>query len=349
MLEDALSAYNIPTKHCTIIPFGSGLINLTWKIIYNNKEYILQQINEQIFTQPNDIALNIDCIAKFLDQHHPSYLFVNAEKTNQSNLIFKSNQNKYYRLMPFVTRSHTTDVVSNTHQAFEAAKQFGKFTLLLNNFNANQLKITLPQFHNLTLRYQQFEQAILNGNKKRILQAEKEINFLINNKFIVDTYEEVKNNPLFKQRVTHHDTKISNVLFDENDNGLCVIDLDTVMPGYFISDVGDMMRTYLSPANEEEKDFEKIVIREDYFSAIVNGYLSQMKNELSETEMQYFIYAGKFMIYMQALRFITDYLNNDIYYGAKYEGHNFMRGQNQINLLQKLINKEGLLNNLVLI
>jgi thiamine kinase-like enzyme len=140
--------------------------------------------------------------------------------------------------------------------------------------------------------------------------------------------------------VTHHDTKISNVLFDDQDNGLCVIDLDTVMPGYFISDVGDMMRTYLSPVNEEEKDLSKIIIRNEYFKAITDGYLSEMSAELTEKEKEHFVYAGKFMIYMQALRFITDHLNNDHYYGAAYEGHNFVRANNQAVLLQKLSEKE---------
>src|SRR5206468_9716554 len=135
----------------------------------------------------------------------------------------------------------------------------------------------------------------------------------------------IKVNPLFRQRVTHHDTKISNVLFNEQDKAVCVIDLDTVMPGYFISDVGDMMRTYLSPTSEEEKDFAKINVREEFFEAIVTAYLSEMKGQLTEIEKSHFIYAGKFMIYMQAIRFLTDHLNNDLYYGARYEGHNLIR------------------------
>jgi hypothetical protein len=120
------------------------------------------------------------------------------------------------------------------------------------------------------------------------------------------------------------------------------------MPGYFISDVGDIMRTYLSPASEEEKDFSKIEIRIDYFKAIAEGYLNEMKDELNETEIQYFVYAGKFLIYMQAIRFLTDHLNNDSYYVAKYEGHNFIRAKNQAILLQKYMEKEELLNSIVM-
>ena len=123
-----------------------------------------------------------------------------------------------------------------------------------------------------------------------------------------------------------------------------MIDLDTVMPGYFISDVGDMMRTYLSAAGEEETDFSKIDVREKYFDAIVKGYLDEMNDELSAEEKNHFVYAGQFLIYMQALRFITDYLNNDIYYGASYELHNYNRTVNQLTLLNILTEKENSLN-----
>jgi hypothetical protein len=137
------------------------------------------------------------------------------------------------------------------------------------------------------------------------------------------------------------------VLFDANNKGLCVIDLDTVMPGYFISDIGDMMRTYLSPANEEEKDFSKIEIRQEYFESIWKGYMSEMKDELNREEKSHFIYAGEFMIYMQALRFLTDHLNNDVYYGARYEGQNFVRAGNQMQLLKKLMEKAKILSALI--
>ena len=124
--------------------------------------------------------------------------------------------------------------------------------------------------------------------------------------------------------------------FDENNKGMCVIDLDTLMPGYFVSDVGDMMRTYLSPVSEEEKDFSKIAVRDEYFAAIVEGYLGQLNDELSEEEKDHFVYAGKFMIYMQAIRFLADYLANDTYYKISYPKQNLNRAKNQLILLEKL-------------
>jgi Ser/Thr protein kinase RdoA (MazF antagonist) len=242
--------------------------------------------------------------------------------------------------MPFAENSITCDVVQTSAQAYEAAKQFGRFTRLLSDFDAKQLKVTIPQFHDLELRYRQFGDALSNGDKERIREAKEIIVALQEQKKIVDEYKSVIHNPQFKLRVTHHDTKISNVLFDQNNRGLCVIDLDTVMPGYFISDVGDMMRTYLSPVSEEENDFDKILVRSEFYKAIVEGYSDEMKDELTKVEKNYFLFAGKFMIYMQALRFLTDYFNNDVYYGAKYEGHNLVRAKNQATLLQRLVETE---------
>lgn len=347
MLQSVLNAFGLTENINNAVPFGSGLINHTWKIKDKGNSFILQRINQKIFKKPDAIAFNVNITASYLHDLYPDYLFVMPVKSVHNEDIFFDGENGYFRLSHFVEGSHTIDVVKEPGQAFEAANQFGLFTKLLAGFDANQLKITLPDFHNLTLRYEQFEQALLNGNSKRIQEAEKLIQHIVANKSIADVFEKIKVNPQFKQRVTHHDTKISNVLFDENNKGLCVIDLDTLMPGYFISDVGDMLRTYLSPVSEEEKDFSTIEIREDYFVAIAEGYLGQLKDVLSEEEKSHFVYAGKFMIYMQALRFLTDYLNDDLYYGSKYEGHNFVRAGNQLTLLQKLIDKEDKLQQLV--
>jgi thiamine kinase-like enzyme len=345
-MQKVFSAYGLTENTDKAVPFGSGLINHTWKINNGSSNYILQRINHQVFKKPEAIAHNISVTGDYLSSHYPDYLFVLPVKSVYNSEYFFDEENGYFRLMPFVNNSHTIDVVQESSLAFEAAKQFGKFTRLLAGFDANQLQITLPDFHNLSLRYQQFEAALSTGNAERIKLSENLIATIIYNKTIVDVFEDIKLNPNFKIRVTHHDTKISNVLFDENNKGLCVIDLDTLMPGYFISDVGDMIRTYLSPVSEEEQDLSKIQIRDEYFSAIVEGYMGELKDELTSNEKSHFIYAGKFMIYMQAIRFLTDYFNNDIYYGSKYEGHNFVRADNQLTLLQKLIEREDKLQQL---
>jgi hypothetical protein len=349
LLREVLEAYNFNSTEYIIEPFGTGLINHTWKIYsaYSDEAYLLQRINTEVFKKPEYIASNITNISSYLQKHYPRYLFITPLKTTDNAEMYV-NKDGYFRVFPFLKNSYSVDVVSTPAQAFEAARQFGLFTKLLSGFNVNSLKITLPGFHNLSLRFRQFNDATEHGNKDRIKEAQTAIGYLFEQSSIIKVFETIKSNPGFKTRVIHHDTKISNVLFDEDNNkGACVIDLDTVMPGYFISDVGDMMRTYLSPVSEEESDFDKIEIREEYFKAIADGYLSQMKDELSATEKAHFVYAGKFLIYMQAMRFLTEYLNNDVYYGAKYEGHNLIRAKNQIALLQRFIEKEELLNKMV--
>ena len=344
--KEILSHYNIDPS-ASVQLFGTCLINTTWQVKDGSQEYILQRINHDVFKNPFDIAENIETIASHLEKHHPEYFFVNSLKTKNNQSLVHLPDHGYFRLVPFVKKSITYDVTQKPEQAFEAAFQFGAFTKALKELPAGSLKITLPGFHNLAARYDQFNHACQSGNPVRIKEAENEISFLQQLDHIVSTYKQITVSDSFKLRVTHHDTKISNVLFDSNGKGICVIDLDTVMPGYFISDVGDMMRTYLSPVSEEEKDFSKIKVREDYFEAILNGYLQEMGDELTEAEIRHFVYAGKFLIYMQAIRFLTDHLNNDVYYGAAYEGHNYMRAKNQVVLLQRLLEKEEVLNKMV--
>lgn len=338
MLQKILRAFNI--EGAEVKTFGNGLINRTWKVYAPGGNYILQRINDNVFKQPKDIAYNIRLIADHLQKNHSDYFFIAPVLTNNNDDLVFCREEGWFRLMPFVENSRTFDVVQTPDEAYEAAKQFGRFTKLLSGFDARQLKITIPQFHDLELRYQQFLDAVCNGNPERIKESQTIISELLQHKSIVDEYKNIVRNAQFKLRVTHHDTKISNVLFDQNNRGLCVIDLDTVMPGYFISDVGDMMRTYLSPVSEEEIDFEKVIVRNEFYKAIVEGYNDEMKDELTEVEKNYFLFAGKFMIYMQALRFLTDHLNNDAYYGAKYERHNLVRAENQLVLLRRLVNSQ---------
>lgn len=340
MTELVLPAYNLNESNSTVETFGSGLINNTWKVSAWDKHYILQRINTDVFKEPEAIAENISLIASYLKKNYPAYPFIAPIVSMEGKELITVPDNGCFRMFPFVEGSCSFDVVETPELAFEAAVQFGRFTKLLSGINICKLRITIPQFHDLGFRNKQFLQALATGNRDRIAEANECIGILKSNADIITGYEQIRHNPEFKIRVTHHDTKISNVLFDSNNKGLCVIDLDTVMPGYFFSDVGDMIRTYLSPVSEEEKDFGKIVIRKEYYKAIVHGYLGEMKDELTETEKQYFFYAGKFSIYMQALRFLTDYLNNDKYYGAAYPDHNLVRAANQIVLLQKLIEAE---------
>ena len=337
-----LKAFGIDTEHFEIKPLGDGLINTTWlvKELSTGKDFVFQQINVNVFKRPDYITFNIRLINDYLHENYPAYLFTSPVKALDGSDMIKSEDGGYFRLFGYVNDSITHNELKKPVQAYEAAKAFGKFTNLLSGINVSELKTTIPDFHNLSLRFDQFVDSLKNATPLRYENAQEAIGFLDVHRTIVDEYKKITLSKDFKQRVTHHDTKISNVLFDAHDNSLCVIDLDTVMPGYFISDVGDMMRTYLSPVSEEEKDFNKIIVRTDFFHAIVKGYLSEMKDELSNEEKAAIVYAGKFMIYMQGLRFITDYLNNDIYYGSRYEGQNLVRGLNQVTLLKRYLEQE---------
>jgi len=345
MISDILGHYGIHEFTAEVL--ASGLINSTWKIKSGSRHYILQRVNQNVFKKPIDLAENIRRLNDHLKKHSPAYLFVAPLTNDLQEDLFQVQGDGYYRLFDFIEGSHTINVVSSPEQAYEASRQFGKFTRILSDFDASSLHITIPDFHNLTLRYQQFEDSIAFGNRVRIVDAADAIGEIKKYKSILEAFEKIKKNRNVKQRVTHHDTKISNVLFDDEGKGLCVIDLDTVMPGFFISDVGDMMRTYLSPANEEENDLSKIEIRDEFFRAIVHGYLSNMRDELTGEEKDLIYYAGAFLVYMQAIRFLADHFNNDSYYGASYEGHNFSRAKNQLKLLQKLEEKKALLEEII--
>src|SRR4030095_2607206 len=266
MIENILDQFGFNATNTQVKAFGSGLINNTWMIRDGDREFILQRINDFVFTRPADIAYNIRLMADWLGKNHPEYFFVEPLATTSGADLVK-NEKGYFRIFPFVPGSHTIDTVQDPALAYEAAVQFGQFTRMLAGMDAHQLRTTIPDFHNLTLRYQQFQKAIGEGNERRRERSKIEIDFLLSHRDIVTRFEEIRSDPQFSIRVIHHDTKISNVLFDSKNKGICVIDLDTTMPGYFISDLGDMMRTYLSPVSEEEKDFDKIMIREDFYEA----------------------------------------------------------------------------------
>jgi Ser/Thr protein kinase RdoA (MazF antagonist) len=334
-LLQLLPPFGINPDSYSVKPIGAGLIHSTYVIHnqYDNPAYILQHLNNDVFRIPEDISWNLRCLQMFLEERGSGY-FVPFPLQTAAGQDYVIQEGRYYRLSPFVPGSHAVSVCTSPNQAYEAALQFGKFTASFSGFDAPSLRYTIPRFHDLSFRWSQFEEAARHGNPVRIQHAAAEIRFLAEREDIVKTYASMVLDPTCKLRVTHHDTKISNVLLDEADKGICVIDLDTVMPGYHVSDLGDMYRTYLSPASEEETDMEQVMVRSEYLDAIKEGYLSKMSALLTPREIELLDYAGSFMIYMQALRFLTDHLNDDVYYGARYEGHNLMRAKNQIRLLQ---------------
>ncbi|WP_231464157.1 MULTISPECIES: phosphotransferase enzyme family protein [unclassified Pedobacter] len=347
MIEKVLEGFGIDTSKAEYKPFGSGLINHTWKISSPDGEFILQKINTHVFSSPKDISDNMLMIKQYLDSVAPKYFFVGPIIAKNGDSILELD-GETYRLFPYVVNSLTIDEVEKPEQAYHAAKQFGKFTRMLEAFNPNKLKISIQDFHNLPFRVKQYRKALNIASKQRLEEAEWAIKEIERHFNIVNIFNEAVEKKELTVRVIHHDTKINNVLLNKNTGGgICVIDLDTVMPGYFISDVGDMMRTYLSLSNEEETNFENIKIRPEMFAAIYKGYMEEMEKTLNKSEKELFIYSGKFMIFMQAIRFLTDFLSGDLYYKISYPSHNLTRAENQIFLLNKYIDSESVFNDII--
>jgi hypothetical protein len=346
ILSDVLPRFGIRPDGWSAVSLSSGLIHGTWKIsaLDSPESFIVQQVNTTVFRDPEAISKNISAVREHVAKVDETFLIVSPLATTDE-MFTAAHGGHVYRVFPFVKDSIVLQVVDSVTAARAAAAAFGKLTRLLSGFDSSILHCSIEGFHDLLLRQQQFERALENGDPTRLEESQELISYLRAQRYIVDSYVDMLYDPQFRKRVMHHDCKISNVLFSavEHNTALCVIDLDTLMPGYIISDIGDMIRTYCCTVSEEEPDFEKVLFRDDIFNAISEGYLSEMGDQLSEGEKETFIYAGKAMIYMQAIRFLTDHLMMDEYYGAKYSGHNFVRAGNQAALLKQLIKREPFL------
>ena len=317
--------------NATAIPLTQGLINQTFEVSSVQGEFILQNINTQVFKDPFAIDHNIKAIGQYYNLNRPDQLFTHLVPNLRGETLIEWAV-KHYRAFKKID-GIALDVLSTASQAKAAANQFGQFTASLIDFPIAGLKQTIPQFHDLALRYHQFEQALIHGDANRITQAKEAILFLQSHQAYVKQWLHFTGHQDAHLRVTHHDTKISNVLFKE-DAAICVIDLDTTMPGYYISDVGDMCRTYLCPVNEACQDLNLIKVLPERWTAIQEGYLEAMGEFLTNFEKDHFAFSGQSIIYMQALRFLTDFLELDRYYRVERPDQNLDRTNNQIQLLK---------------
>jgi thiamine kinase-like enzyme len=304
------------------VPIGSGHINKTYKV----GPYIIQKINKNVFVEPEVIANNLERAKEHLSKNHPDYLFIAPLK----NIVVDGD---HWRLYPYIEDSYTIDEAKNIAQAYDAAKAFGRFGRLMQGADLSQYKPTIKNFHNLQLRYDQFLSALSSTTNTLRVLASKEIQSAIENKTLVDHYNSVIESNTLVPGIFHNDTKINNVLFDGTTHkAIAVIDLDTVMEGYFIYDLGDLVRTVVSPVSEEEKDLGKIVVRKEFYDAVIDGYLSEMSN----IDKSMASFAGKMMTYIMAIRFLADYLRGNTYYHVTYPDQNLVRARNQLRLLELL-------------
>jgi thiamine kinase-like enzyme len=322
----------------TVDPIGHGLINRSYKINCELKPpFLLQQINKHVFPDPSSVQENYINIWEYAAFEFTGLRLPYPKYYNNNSSLFKDENGNYWRAFELIENCYSINVPKTPSQARATAKEFAKFTVAFNDFNLDQLRIVIPDFHNLMLRYEQFEEAFNGAFYERMPKALPLAEELKQREHYKHFFESITASGEFPQRVMHHDAKISNVLFDEEtDTPVCLVDFDTVMPGYFFSDIGDMIRTMVCPVDETNTEFEKIKIRKTYYDAIINGYLSVMKDDLTTSEKENIHYAGLLMTYMQALRFLADYLNGDIYYKTQYPEQNFDRAKNQLTLLSEL-------------
>ena len=257
-------------------------------------------------------------------------------KTKEGASYFQGEEGNYWNLMYDIDKSVTFETVDNEEIAYEGGRLIGQFLTLTSDFDASKLMEVIPKFHDMSFRYQQFEDALDGASKERLEEANSYIEKVAHLKEEMHILQKLKESGEIKLRVTHNDTKISNVLFNKKNKGLCVIDTDTVMPGIVHYDFGDAIRTICNSAAEDETNLDLVTFNIYYYKAYTQGFLKKMKSSLSPLELKYLPLGAKTMIFIMALRFLTDFLNGDVYYKIKYPAHNIDRAKNQFKLLDSL-------------
>jgi len=322
-----------------IEPIEIGHINQTYKVILEKKDgqlyqnLVLQQINTQVFKQPLAVMFNIEKVGQFLkSKQYPKAILQPIESVDGQNIV--EVEGAYWRLYPFISNTQTFNEVLNEEMAFAAAFAFGEYGNYLKDFPVEELLDTIPDFHNTALRFDQFLETVEDAPFGQLILAEEPINQLLSYEYLLKDIGKLT----FPIRVTHNDTKINNILFDKTTGkAVCVIDLDTLMPGNLLYDFGDMVRTFTPALDENSDKFEEIFVRKNILTALTKGYLAGWSGALTQLETTHLIYGAQLTIFEQALRFLTDYLNGNIYYKVANEEQNLVRAKNQICLLESLL------------
>lgn len=319
-----------PTEE--VIAFSTndkGLINQTFVVSVgkiNTKQFILQSINTAIFPLYKKGLQNIILVKKELQKSDFSYSF--PTPINDKYICIDE---VVWRMFPFVEESICYEKVKDKEQAFDAAKCLGEFYSSLNNFDAEQLHITLPNFHNAAFRFKELQQTIETADEIRLNKAKGIIDAINKEKNVLLKFDKL--NAELPKRAVHFDAKISNFLFDKKTGkAKAIIDLDTLMPGTVLSDIGDMIRTYSNAMGEESQAIALVKADAEIIEHIISGFLSACGNILNDEEKDNLAFSGKALTLIQGIRFLTDYLNNDSYYKTAYPEQNWVRTQNQLAL-----------------
>lgn len=341
-LKFIFNQFKIKSSFVSYKELASGHINDTYFIETSKKPaVILQRINHGVFKDvpsliANKVAISKHIIKKlhFLSLKDLAKKVVQFVSTNNKEYYVKDEEGNFWNMMLFIENSLTFEKVTSENLAYEGGKLFGEFLQLTNDFKVNQLTEVIPKFHDMSFRFQQFEAALKIASKERIETAKNEIAKVWKLKDEMHILQHLKESGQLKIRVTHNDTKIANALFNVQNKGICVIDTDTVMPGIVHYDFGDSVRTFCTSVPEDEKNLDLVYFKSNYYNAYKKGFLEALQDDLSTLELEHLPLGAKTMIFIMALRFLTDFLNGDIYYKTAYSTHNLVRSKNQFKLIE---------------
>ncbi|MCK4958334.1 MAG: aminoglycoside phosphotransferase family protein [Planctomycetes bacterium] len=339
--------------------FGSGHINETFLAVYDEAgseaSYVIQRINHSIFKDPQALMDNMVLVTNHIrgkliqrgesDIHRKVVEVIPA--VNGNNFVLDDSGN-YWRALKFIAGASTFDVCPSLEHIYRASEAFGNFQVMLSDLPADDLKETIPDFHNSPKRLDDLKKALGADRCDRVCSAEPEIKFILGHCEIFGRLAKLVEGGDIPLRIAHNDTKINNVMFDDTSGeALCVIDLDTVMPGLSLSDFGDIVRTTVSDAEEDEQDLSKVTLDISRFEAIVRGYLASAGKILNKAEKDSLLVGAKNIILEQAVRFLTDHLEGDTYYKTHRPNHNLDRCRTQIRLFELVLKHEKELNEII--
>ena len=338
-----------------IAPVGNGLINDTYSVTTaetNTPDYILQRINHHIFKDVELLQRNIqrvtDHIRAELEASDESDIDRKALKLvpAKDGKLYHFDGENYWRMTVMIPRSVTHETMTPT-LAEQTGMAFGNFQSQLSDLPEGALGETIPNFHNIEFRVEGFKESIARDSAGRLKDVQKLVEEILERAEVMCKAQQLYRAGRLPKRVTHCDTKVNNLLFDEQGKPLCVIDLDTTMPGFVLSDFGDFIRTGANTGAEDDPDLDNVSVNMDIFRAFAKGYVESTASFLTPVERENLPYGAQLLTYMQTVRFLADYLDGDYYYKIKHPEHNWQRSKAQFKLLQSIEAQEKAMNDYI--
>lgn len=346
-LFDVISQFKIEGEVFEISPYGCGHINTTYLVVTSQKRYILQKINHHLFTNVEQLMSNIFEVTSYIRKNFPNEETLTVVLTKEDKTFLKVDSG-YYRVYDFIEHTICLQIVTKDEEFYESARAFGKFAQLLSNFDASKLYEILKDFHHTGKRYELFIKALLEDVAKRKDLVQEEINFVLQRKDFCHTIVHLLETKQMPLRVTHNDTKLNNVLLDENTlKGKAVIDLDTIMPGSICYDFGDSIRFGCNSSFEDDPNLENVYFRIDLFEVYVKGYLQELGKDITLIEKDNLVNGAILMTFECGMRFLTDYLNHDVYFKISRENHNLDRCRTQFKLVSDMEKQKNKMQQIV--